>query len=90
MLSKLKQRDVECIYVNERWLRWYAYKLQDHPEQNRKIKSRSRQWQRTVLSMYLPKKEVIELKERMGEIREKPWRYQGNEENPGCNLRRRS
>ena len=22
------------FYVNERWLRWYAYKLQDNPEQN--------------------------------------------------------
>ena len=40
--------------------------------------------------MYLPKKEVIALKKEWEKLREEPWRYQGNEQNPGCNLRSRS
>ena len=38
----------------------------------------------------LPKKEVIELKKELGETGEEPWRYQRNEEDPGCDLHRRS
>ena len=35
----------------------------------------------------LPKKEVIALKKEWEKLREEPWRYQGDEEAPGCNLR---
>ena len=55
-------------YVNERWLRRYAYQLQDHPEQNQADSTKSKLWKRTEHFDVLPKKEVIKLKERMEKL----------------------
>ena len=68
MLSKQKQSVADMFYVNERWLRWYAYKLQDYPEPYCKTESRSKLWKLTEHFDVLPKKEVIELKKELAKL----------------------
>ena len=54
-------------YVNERWLRWYAYKLQDNPDaESQRLKEIEKMSEDGTFDV-LPKKEVIEIKERVGE-----------------------
>ena len=78
------------FYVNERWLGGMLTNFRDYPEPYRKIKRDRDNGRQMVLSMYLPKKEVIALKKEWEKLREKPWWYQRYEEDSGCNLRSRS
>ena len=48
-----------CSIVNERWLRWYAYKLQDNPEPYRKTERDRDNVEADGTFDVLPKKEVI-------------------------------
>ena len=77
-------------YVNERWLRRYAYKLQDNPEPYCRDSKTIETMAEDGTFDVLPKKEVIELKKEWDKLREEPWRNQRNEENPRRYLYRRS
>ena len=66
MLLQTEAERCGMYYVNERWLRWYAYKLQDNPEQESTDLKEIEAMAEDGTFDVLPKKEVIELKERTG------------------------
>ena len=70
-------------------VRWYADQLQNYPEPYRKIK-RDRDNGNRWYFRSITEKRSYRTEKRVGKIREKPWWYQRDEEDSGCNLRSRS
>ena len=53
-------------YVNERWLRWYAYKLQDNPDSYQEIKRDRRLCLKMVHLMFFLRRKLSNLSRKNG------------------------
>ena len=76
-------------YVNERWLGGMLTNfktIQSRIARLKEIETMAAGWNFRCSS----EKRSYRTEKRVGEVREKPWRYQRNEENSGCYLCRRS
>ena len=76
-------------YVNERWLGGMLTNFKTIQSRIARLKEIEAMQEDGTFDV-LPKKEVIALKKELDKLAEKPGRYQRHEENPGCNLYRRS
>ena len=76
------------FYVNERWLGGMLTNFKTIQGRIARLKAIETMQEDGTFDV-LPKKEVIALKKEMGEAGEEPWRYQRDEETPGCYLRSR-
>ena len=74
------------FYVNERWLGGMLTNFKTIQSRIARLKEIETMEADGTFDV-LPKKEVIAAEERAGETAEEPWRYQRDEETPGCYLR---
>ena len=86
---KVEAERCGMFYVNERWLGGMLTNFKTIQSRIARLKEIEAMEADGTFDV-LPKKEVIELKKRAGQIREEPGRYQRNEETPGCHLHCRS